>query len=148
MIKRPFGGGGGWVVAFYLGSGLELTRFMKKKFICLNLLIRASRNFKSVSTFYHLRRMERVCIHLLLYKHFSDFYDCTCTPGYTDSGRLCTGLFSVNSHFPIYFRHSISLDSCLLKFSFRFFFTRHRWMQEREPRLSRKCKLCQHSWLL
>ena len=100
------------MVAFYLGSGLELTRFMKKKFICLNLLIRASRNFKSVSTFYHLRRM--------------DFYDCTCTPGYTDSGRLCTGLFSVNSHFPIYFRHSISLDSCLLKFSFRFFFTRHR----------------------
>ena len=66
--------------------------------------------------------MESACIHLLLYKHSSGSYDCTCRPGYTDSGRLCTGLFSINLHFPIYFRHSISLDSCLLKFSFRFFF--------------------------
>ena len=91
--------------------------------ICLNLPTRASRNFEIVLTIYPWGEWKLcVCICWFTNTPLALMSQCTCRPGYTDGGRLCTGLFSIDLHFSSYFRHSIFLDSCLFKFSFWFFF--------------------------
>ena len=91
--------------------------------ICVNLPTRASRNFKSVLTIYPWGEWKLcVCICWFTNTPLALMNQRTYRPGYTESGRLSTGLFSINLHFSIYFRHSVFLDSCLFKFSFRFFF--------------------------